>query len=215
MTSRSEPAARADALTPARLFRPLAGKRGLILAVSGRADSTALMVLVARWRKRPAVLVVSVDHGLRPEAAAEARIVADNAARLGFPWRIMTAAKRPPGGNLQDWARRVALSPSRRRCPGGRLRHHRHGSPRGRSGRDLPPAPRTRLRCLRTCGHGGRGRLRRCLYRPAASLRAAREAPRNRRSKRSCDRRRPEQFRSPLRPRRACAPPCRTSPRSG
>ena len=79
----------------------------MILAVSGGADSTALMVLVARWRKRPAVLVVSVDHGLRPEAAAEARIVADNAARLGFPWRIMTAAKRPPGGNLQDWARRV------------------------------------------------------------------------------------------------------------
>ena len=39
----------------------------------------------------PPVLVVSVDHGLRPEAADEARLVAANAARLGLPWRIMQA----------------------------------------------------------------------------------------------------------------------------
>ena len=82
----------------------------MILAVSGGADSTALMVLVARWRSRPPVLVVSVDHGLRPEAEAEARIVADNAALLDLPWRIMKAPKRPASGNLQDWARRARYS---------------------------------------------------------------------------------------------------------
>ncbi len=110
MTSGIEPAAQAEQLQPAQLFRQLAGRRGLILAVSGGADSTALMVLVARWAKRPPALVVSVDHGLRPEAAAEARIVAENAARLDLPWRIMKAPKRPPGGNLQDWARRARYS---------------------------------------------------------------------------------------------------------
>ncbi len=66
------------------------------------------MVLAARWRERPPVLVVSVDHGLRPEAAEEAQAVAVNAATLGLPWRIVTAPKRgSDDGNLQDWARRV------------------------------------------------------------------------------------------------------------
>jgi tRNA(Ile)-lysidine synthase len=94
-------------LDTAVLFRDLAGSRGLILAVSGGPDSTALMLLVARWQERPAALVVTVDHGLRPEAADEARLVAQNAERLGRPWRIMRVEGRPGRGNLQDWARRA------------------------------------------------------------------------------------------------------------
>jgi tRNA(Ile)-lysidine synthase len=90
-----------------RLFGALAAARGIILAVSGGADSTALMVLVARWGSRPPCLVVTVDHGLRPEAAHEAQIVAANAARLGLPCRIMQAPLRLKAGNLQDWARRA------------------------------------------------------------------------------------------------------------
>jgi tRNA(Ile)-lysidine synthase len=108
VTNREKPAARrADALKPTHLFRRLAARRGLILGVSGGADSTALMVLVARWKKRPPTLVVSVDHGLRAESAAETKLVAGNAARLGLPWRVMKAEKRPADGNLQDWARRA------------------------------------------------------------------------------------------------------------
>lgn len=107
MTRRAGPAAEADALDPPQLFRRLAGRRGLVLAVSGGPDSTALMLLVARWRERPPVLVATVDHGLRMEAAAEARTVAENAERLGLPWRILRPAEGYPGGNLQDWARRV------------------------------------------------------------------------------------------------------------
>ena len=68
------------------------------------------MALVAAWPERPPTLVVCVDHGLRPEAAAEARIVAENAARLALPWRIMPASKRASGGNVQDWARRARYS---------------------------------------------------------------------------------------------------------
>ncbi len=82
----------------------------MILAVSGGGDSTALMALVAAWPERPPTLVVCVDHGLRPEAAAEARRVAENAARLALPWRIMTAPNQTQGGNLQDWARRARYS---------------------------------------------------------------------------------------------------------
>jgi tRNA(Ile)-lysidine synthase len=65
------------------------------------------MLLVVRWSGRPPALVVTVDHGLRPEAAAEARLVADNAGKLGLPWRIMRAPARGQRGNLQDWARRA------------------------------------------------------------------------------------------------------------
>jgi tRNA(Ile)-lysidine synthase len=103
---RAVPAAE-TALAPERLFAPLVDARGLVLAVSGGADSTALMALVARWRGRPPALVACVDHGLRPEAAAEAQLVAANAERLGLPWRILTAPKRTQPGNLQDWARRA------------------------------------------------------------------------------------------------------------
>jgi tRNA(Ile)-lysidine synthase len=101
------PAAEHDALRPAQLFAGLAGARGIVAAVSGGADSTALMVLLGGWAERPPVLVVSVDHGLRPEAAEETRLVAQNAAALGLPARTMRAVPRPPTGNLQDWARRV------------------------------------------------------------------------------------------------------------
>jgi tRNA(Ile)-lysidine synthase len=79
----------------------------LVLAASGGPDSTALMLLMARWRDRPPVLVAIVDHSLRPEAAAEAKMAAENAERLGLPWRILKAPESYAGGNLQDWARRV------------------------------------------------------------------------------------------------------------
>lgn len=87
------------------LFAPLAGRRGLVLAVSGGPDSTALMLLISGWAARPPVLVVSVDHGLRPEAAEEARLAAANAERLGLPSRIMRPATVPLHGNRQAAAR--------------------------------------------------------------------------------------------------------------
>jgi tRNA(Ile)-lysidine synthase len=106
MTRRTASAADA-ALDAETLFRPLAGARGVVLAVSGGPDSTALMLLYAGWSGRPPSLVVTVDHGLRPESAGEARSVAENATKLGLPHRIMTAPPRPASGNLQDWARRA------------------------------------------------------------------------------------------------------------
>src|SRR4051794_17948831 len=51
------------------LFADLAPLPGLLLAVSGGPDSTALMLLAARWRDTlgspPRLVAVTIDHGLR------------------------------------------------------------------------------------------------------------------------------------------------------
>lgn len=63
----------------------LAGGETLVVAVSGGADSVALLHLLhaiaPAWRL--ALHVVHVDHGLRPDSAADARFVHDLATRLG------------------------------------------------------------------------------------------------------------------------------------
>ena len=51
------------------------------LAVSGGADSLALLVVASRRADRERFTIYSVDHGLRPEAAEEVRFVLDTAAR--------------------------------------------------------------------------------------------------------------------------------------
>ena len=79
-------------------------------AVSGGADSLALLVLAAGAGCR--VTAVHVDHGLRPGSAAEADVVADAAARFGAAFRserVLVA----PGPNLEARARvaRYAVLP--------------------------------------------------------------------------------------------------------
>lgn len=92
-----------------RLFHPLAHARALVLAVSGGPDSTALLVLAARWRRArksgPRLFAATVDHGLRPQSKHEARAVSRLARALGvphhtFPWR----GKKPATG-IQEAAR--------------------------------------------------------------------------------------------------------------
>jgi tRNA(Ile)-lysidine synthase len=95
-----------------RLFRPIFGQpvRGVALAVSGGSDSTGLMVLSAEWlaqtgQDASAVFVLTVDHGLRPEAAREARWVAEAALRLGFRHAILPWPGAKPKTGLQAAAR--------------------------------------------------------------------------------------------------------------
>lgn len=73
------------------------------LAVSGGPDSLAL-VLLARAAGLP-IAAATVDHGLRPEAAAEADYVAQICAELGVRHQILRLT-HPPTGNVQAWARR-------------------------------------------------------------------------------------------------------------
>jgi tRNA(Ile)-lysidine synthase len=75
----------------------------LVLAVSGGPDSIALMWLAARWRKTlsrgPHLLATTVDHGLRPEAAREAREVKRLAHHLGIPHRtVRWTGDKPKSG---------------------------------------------------------------------------------------------------------------------
>lgn len=105
-------ASRKDALTrreAAGLFAPLGGHESLAIAVSGGADSVALMWLMARWnaaRRAPARLhVFTIDHGLRRDAAAEARKVAGYAGALGLPHRMLRWQGAKPARNIQAEAR--------------------------------------------------------------------------------------------------------------
>src|SRR5437870_2776304 len=85
------------------LFAHWKAAPALVLAVSGGPDSVALMWLAARWRgaltRGPRLIAVTVDHGLRPEAAAEARAVKRLARALDLPHRTMrwTGAKPKTG----------------------------------------------------------------------------------------------------------------------
>jgi tRNA(Ile)-lysidine synthase len=86
-----------------RLFADWKGAPAIILAVSGGPDSIALMWLAAHWRRAlargPRLIAVTVDHGLRAEAAAEARDVKRLARTLDLPHRSMrwTGAKPKSG----------------------------------------------------------------------------------------------------------------------
>ncbi|WP_188052318.1 tRNA lysidine(34) synthetase TilS [Aureimonas fodinaquatilis] len=69
---------------------PRARPGKVVLAVSGGADSTAMMLLAAQCSIPDIQFhVVTIDHGLRAESAAEASYVADLAQRLGLPHDII------------------------------------------------------------------------------------------------------------------------------
>jgi tRNA(Ile)-lysidine synthase len=91
------------------LFRGLEKLKGLVLAVSGGPDSTALLLLAARWanrRKRaPKLMAVTVDHGLRPQAAHEAAAVKRVARRRGVRHRTLHWRGNKPQTGLQEAAR--------------------------------------------------------------------------------------------------------------
>ncbi|HXQ04472.1 MAG TPA: tRNA lysidine(34) synthetase TilS [Bradyrhizobium sp.] len=86
-----------------RLFADWKAVPAIVLAVSGGPDSIALMWLAARWRRTlargPRLIAVTVDHGLRAEAKAEARDVKRLARALDLPHRTMrwTGAKPKTG----------------------------------------------------------------------------------------------------------------------
>ncbi len=92
------------------LLAPLRAYDRLVLAVSGGADSTALLHLAHGWsgrlRRDPKRLVaVTIDHQLRPESAAEAAQVAQQARSLGISHRTLAWCGEKPATGLQAAAR--------------------------------------------------------------------------------------------------------------
>ncbi|MFA6264997.1 MAG: tRNA lysidine(34) synthetase TilS [Pseudolabrys sp.] len=91
------------------MFAGFASATALVLAVSGGPDSTALMVLAARWRKArktgPELVAVTVDHGLRADSKREARDVARLAKQLGLAHRTMCWTGVKPRTGIPQAAR--------------------------------------------------------------------------------------------------------------
>ncbi len=73
------------------------------VAVSGGPDSMALLDLAARCFSGR-VEAATVDHGLRPESADEAAMVAQWCGQHGIPHAVLRPAD-PLSGNVQRWAR--------------------------------------------------------------------------------------------------------------
>jgi len=92
-----------------RLFADFKAAPAIVLAVSGGPDSVALMWLMARWRRHfadgPRLIAVTVDHGLRAEAAHEARSVKHLARTLDLPHRTMRWTGDKPKTGLPAAAR--------------------------------------------------------------------------------------------------------------
>lgn len=87
-------------------IQPLMTAPRLAVAVSGGSDSMAALVLLSALHP---VEAVTVDHGLRPEAAEEAAFVARFCAARGIPHSILRWDGRAARGNLMDAARRARL----------------------------------------------------------------------------------------------------------
>lgn len=78
------------------------------VAVSGGADSMALLLLAAEWCKThdaPRPHAVTVDHALREGSAAEAQSVAAWAASLGVPHTTLRWEDGKKASNIQSQAR--------------------------------------------------------------------------------------------------------------
>lgn len=103
------PAATADAALTEELLSGLGGALPprLGVAVSGGGDSMALLSLLHGMAVAAGshLETVTVDHGLRPEAAEEATMVARHAARLGLAHETLHWRDWDGQGNLQNAAR--------------------------------------------------------------------------------------------------------------
>ncbi|MCP4384684.1 MAG: tRNA lysidine(34) synthetase TilS [Hyphomicrobiales bacterium] len=91
-----------------QLFAPLCKAEIIALAVSGGADSLALLELIDRWRRRPGrprAIVLTVDHRLRPGSGEEARKVAKIAGSRGLSAKVLTVTGAVPTANVEAGAR--------------------------------------------------------------------------------------------------------------
>ncbi len=97
----------------------------LAVAVSGGPDSLALCLLADRWATAQggSVLALTVDHGLRPEAAQEARQVGRWLAARGIAHRVLRRTGAKPRSGIQDAARRARYALLEAECQAAGILH--------------------------------------------------------------------------------------------
>ena len=92
-------------------FSDLEGFERIALAVSGGSDSMAMLHLVWQWNARrqfgKCLTILSVDHGLRPEAALECARVASWCEALGVRHVTLKWLGEKPHSGLQAKARQA------------------------------------------------------------------------------------------------------------
>jgi tRNA(Ile)-lysidine synthase len=99
-------------------FEPFEASPTLAVAVSGGRDSLALALLSHDWAAKRGGRVVGlvVDHGLRPESAAEAAATMDMLAGHGIEGAILAWAGAKPRAGLQEAARTARYRLLRDEC---------------------------------------------------------------------------------------------------
>lgn len=83
-------------------------RESVVVAVSGGADSMALLHLFAGLRPRPPITAAHLDHALRPDSARDAEFVLRQAGAIGVPCRVERIADgelRPAGRGVEAAAR--------------------------------------------------------------------------------------------------------------
>ncbi len=102
-----EPVGAAEFARLMEAFAPFEPAPLLAVAVSGGSDSMALALLAHDWARARGgrVSALTVDHGLRVEAAAEARAVAARCAALGIEHEILRWLGPVPKSGIQAAAR--------------------------------------------------------------------------------------------------------------
>lgn len=115
------------------LFAPFSEAQALALAVSGGADSLALLDTIDRWSRRRGrlrVVVLIVDHRLRSGSREEAQSVARIAVSRGMAAKVLTVTGTLPTSNIEAAAREARyrlLTTAARACGATHLltAHHR------------------------------------------------------------------------------------------
>jgi tRNA(Ile)-lysidine synthase len=109
-----------DILTGADFFPVLDGQSAVAVGVSGGPDSMALLILLAQWAAARGVVVyaITLDHGLRAGAAAEAAQVAVWSEALGVKHVTLCWEGEKPDSAVQERARAARYDVITRYCKG-------------------------------------------------------------------------------------------------
>ncbi len=96
-----------DLINPLKLFQGVDTDSPIIIAVSGGSDSIALLLLASSWAKTvdANLQIVTIDHGLRPEAAAEAAFVSGVSEGLNLPHLTLVWDGQKPTSGISQAAR--------------------------------------------------------------------------------------------------------------